>query len=41
MKNKLERLAEEWHVEHPNGTVEDAFIAGYLRHVIAWVEKET
>lgn len=39
-KTKPERLAEEWSKTHQEATIEEAYIAGYLRHVQAWVKKE-
>lgn len=40
MGNKLDRLAFEWVKKHPKATLEEAFKAGYLRHVEAWVKNE-
>lgn len=39
-KTKPERLAEEWARAHPEGTLEEAFAAGYNRHIEAWLRKE-
>lgn len=40
MESKLDRLASEWLKQHPKATLDEAFKAGYLRHVEAWVKKE-
>lgn len=40
MENKLDRVAFEWIKKHPKATLEEAFKAGYLRHVEAWVKNE-
>jgi hypothetical protein len=37
---KIERLFEEWRTKHPDATLEDAYKAGYLRHVDAVINKE-
>lgn len=39
-ENKLDRIASEWIKKHPKATLEEAFKAGYLRHVEAWVKNE-
>lgn len=40
VENKLDRIASEWIKKHPKATLEEAFKAGYLRHVEAWVKNE-
>lgn len=40
MESKIDRLAFEWIKNHPKSTLEEAFKAGYLRHVDAWMKKE-
>lgn len=37
---KIERLFEAWRAKHPDATLEDAYKAGYLRHVDAGINKE-
>lgn len=37
---KIERLFEAWWKKHPDATLEDAYKAGYLRHVDAVINKE-
>ena len=33
MRNKLERLTDEFISKHPKATIEEAFRGGYLAHV--------
>ena len=33
MRNKLERLTDEFMSKHPKATIEEAFRGGYLAHV--------
>lgn len=40
IENKLDRIAFEWIKKHQKATLEEAFKAGCLRHVEAWVKNE-
>lgn len=39
-RTKPERLAAEWATAHPQSTLEEAFVAGYIRHIKAWLSQE-
>lgn len=39
-QTKPERLAAEWTMTHPESTLEEAFVAGYIRHIKAWLNQE-